>query len=1049
MKTFALASFLGIAYAFSKNIEFIHKRSASDPSQDPSQNPLDLPSDLSLDSLSEEKVLSLILGKNAEIQCEKKLKEYCSDLEGLALEPKNVHPTLEGFCKNVKQECKNLETQIDTLSSNAKDYLEDIITSSSGNMVLGKTRCNYAHIQCVIFREFFNFSSICDEIAEQCYRQINEDLAYEVLLRALPRDSKNQVTCEEKIKESCFKLNRESYHLLWFCFLLEKTCEILVNKIRDNCGAIEDLKNTLKKTNTLKNDCYPLLRKCYFHSSNCENEKVQSCVEFKKRCKEKNITYPPPLPPHTHSLSFNPLDFPPTLQEKIDLQQLHTEALTFGIFLGRSLSTKFSHFLLFSNYYTGDNASKLDNTQSCTKSLENCVSFKYLTEELANICSATNKNETCKELNNELKREYMSLKLLLYNKKLSSVSNTADSKSYSWSELPGEISKEDCISLNYKCYCIDPYSNNTLYNACRNLRLECFKSATYGLARDVLEEGLFGLFHNLDSDGIKKCALKLLERCKLVRNNNINLLSMCLRPKETCEVLAEDVERKSHRLRHILDKTRDYPREKDCLVLEKQCEDLTKDFEELNGPCATLKRNCAHLRNTKEVKDSLLSKNTDILANVDNCTTYLGMKCPRWFRKEINPFNLTCVALHKSCVIMIEEVQNHCLAFQQNMEDHKVIEKSKEDEERDNICFLWDGYCNMLTGNCPDKLKQGNNGEDGLCVSLKKNCKAFREKLPLLKALMYNLKGSLKEKDTCVKKLNDYCTKSAHSNKTLEDSCKKYGKDENIKSETCEKLVKWMEILCNTLPVKLDKAAKDLENRANEFKKTKQETEKVINDSGLFLAISQTADKKNHHLHSNNTAYVRLVRREDDLDIEPSVRQGLAFDLVSLLVELYLEAKGICDHFIQECVFEDDCPKFKDSCGKIRKSCEAFVLPDAKPRVTTSVSTTTLTESTTVTDTQSESTVATTMMEGKCVALHSKTTWVTSKSTSTKTTTTTSVTTLTQKCKPVPCTTEETQRKPETRSKTDHTVMPNEGIKISGLGVTSIVIWVIGVFIVI
>ncbi|KTW30573.1 uncharacterized protein T551_01856 [Pneumocystis jirovecii RU7] len=1050
MKAFVLANFLGIAYAFSKNIEFVYKRSMSDPSQDPS---LDLSLYLSLDSIGKENILALILGEKAiDNECKTELKKYCNSLRNSGLIPENTHPTLKELCENIEQECTNLNDKINTTSNDTWNSLYDIVTSiSDKNFHLEKIHCNYAHVQCMIFRKFSGFSSICNEITEQCYHQINEDLAYEALLRTLPRDLESQAICEKKIKESCSKLNRESYYLLWSCFLLKETCGILLNKTKDNCEDLKNLKNTLKNVNTLGNDCYPLLRKCYFHSSNCDEEDKQKCAKLKSLCKEKNIIY---SLPH-HDLPFNPLNFPLTLQEKIDFQQLHTEALTFGIFLGKPLSTKFSHFLLFSKHYAGENVDNLDNAKLCTKSLKNCASFEYITEELANICKKTDQNKVCEELNNELEEEYMSLKLVLYNKKLSNVSDATNSKSYSWSELPGTISKEDCTSLNYKCYCMDPYSNNTLYNACRNLRLECFKSAIYGQARDVLEEGLFGLLHNLDPKRTKECIAKLVERCQMVRNNNINLLSMCLRPKETCEALAKDVKLKSHHLRRILDKARDYPREKDCLVLEKQCEDLTKDFEELNGPCATLKRNCAHLRNTKEVKDSLLSKNTDILANVDNCTTYLNRKCPRWFRREINPFNLTCVAHHKSCVIMTEEVQNHCLAFQQNMEDHKVIEKSKEDEERDNICFLWDGYCDMLTGNCPDKLKQSYNGKNGLCVTLKENCKVFREKLPLLKALMYNIKGSLTEKNICINKLNDYCTKSAHSNKTLENSCKEYSENKETRAKTCDKLISWMKILCNTLPVKLGKAAKDLKNRANEFKKTKQETEKAINNSGLFLAIPQTADgKQNHHLsvrsniYSNNTAYVRLVRREDVLDIEPSVRQGLAFDLMSLLVELYLEAKGICNHFIQECIFEDDCPKFKDSCKKIHESCKEFVLPNAKPHVTTSISTTTLTESTTVADTQSESTVVTTMIEGKCVALHSKTTWVTSKSISTKITT--SVTTLTQKCKPVPCTTEETQtRKPETRTEADHTVMPNEGIKISGLGATSIVIWVIGIFVVI
>ncbi|KTW25553.1 uncharacterized protein T551_03686 [Pneumocystis jirovecii RU7] len=1048
MKVFALASFLGIAYAFSKNIEFIHKKSTSNLSQNPSQNLLDLSFDLSLDSLGEEKILTLILGKDAiSSQCKKKLEEYCNNLKNSNLVPKNLHPALKELCGNAEKKCNDLKTQINILMNNTNESLLDIaLNISTEGFHLEKKYCNYAHVQCIFFREFPNFSTVCDTMAEQCYHQINEDFAYEVLLRALPRNLENQAACEEKIKEPCFKLNRESYYLLWSCFQKKYTCENLLKK-KSNCKSLEkDIENTFQGAHKLENVCHSLLEKCYFHSRDCENGEMQNCMELKKRCEKENIKYPSP-----HNLPFNPLEFPPTLQEEIGFYRLYNEAASHGVLIVKSLSIGFSHFILLAYHITNPAQSR---TKRCIKYLENCT-FEYLTKELADLCNGTNRTEVCGKIDKEVQRECNSLQLAFQEKNLFKIKPEARSKLYTLNGLTKIIHEESYATLISKCTYIQSYCNDDLIDACIALKVAYYKAQFYKLAKEVLEDGLFGLFHNLNSDGTKKCIDKLVEKCKVVRNNSINLLSMCLKPKETCEALAEDVERKSHRLRHVLDKTRDYPREKDCLVLEKQCEDLTKDFEELNGPCATLKRNCAHLRNTKEVKDSLLSKNTDILANVDNCTTYLNRKCPRWFRREINPFNLTCVVHHKSCVIMTEEVQNHCLAFQQNMEDHKVIEKSKEDEERDNICFLWDGYCDMLTGNCPDKLKQSYNGKNGLCVTLKENCKVFREKLPLLKALMYNIKGSLTEKNICINKLNDYCTKSAHSNKTLENSCKEYSENKETRAKTCDKLISWMKILCNTLPVKLGKAAKDLKNRANEFKKTKQETEKAINNSGLFLAIPQTADgKQNHHLsvrsniYSNNTAYVRLVRREDVLDIEPSVRQGLAFDLMSLLVELYLEAKGICNHFIQECIFEDDCPKFKDSCKKIHESCKEFVLPNAKPHVTTSISTTTLTESTTVADTQSESTVVTTMIEGKCVALHSKTTWVTSKSISTKITT--SVTTLTQKCKPVPCTTEETQtRKPETRTEADHTVMPNEGIKISGLGATSIVIWVIGIFVVI
>ncbi|KTW27981.1 uncharacterized protein T551_02948, partial [Pneumocystis jirovecii RU7] len=640
MKAFILASFLGIAYAFSKNIEFIHKRSASDPSQDPS---LDLSLDLSLDSIGEEKIMSLILGKKAiDNKCKTELEKYCGSLENSGLVPENVHPALKEFCGNVEQKCIDLKDKINTTSNNIWDSLYNIVTSiSNKNFHLEKAHCNYAHVQCMFFQEFSSFSSICDQIAEQCHHQINEDLAYEALLRTLPKNVESQVACEEKIKESCFKLNKESYYLLWSCFQKEYTCENLLIK-KNNCKSLKkDIENTFQ-------------------------------------------------------------EFPPTLQEEIGFYRLHDEAAAHGVLIIKPISTGFNRFILLA-YHIKNTAR--NRTKRCIKYLENCA-FGYLTEELENLCNTTNHDEVCEKIDREVQEECDSFKLALQKKGL--MGKNVKSQFYTLNKLSKIIYEESYTTLISKCAYIQSHCGVDFTDACGILRIAYYRAQFYKLAKEVLEGGLFGLFHNLDSDGTKKCIDKLVEKCKVVRNNSINLLSMCLKPKETCEALAEDVERKSYRLRHALDKTRDYPREKDCLVLEKQCEDLTKDFEELNGPCATLKRNCAHLRNTKEVKDSLLSKNTDILANIDNCTTYLNVKCPRWFRREINPFNLTCVAHHKSCVIMIEEVQNHCLAFKENMESHDVIKKS-EDNEKDNICFLWGGYCDMLVENCPDKLKQGNN----------------------------------------------------------------------------------------------------------------------------------------------------------------------------------------------------------------------------------------------------------------------------------------------------------------------------------------------------
>ncbi|KAG5514037.1 hypothetical protein PMAC_000659 [Pneumocystis sp. 'macacae'] len=738
-----------------------------------------------------------------------------------------------------------------------------------------------------------------------------------------------------------------------------------------------------------------------------------------------------PPPPHTHL--FDPLKFPPTLQEKIGLDRLFTEAEAVGLLNIKLSFPEIRHFLLLAYHNTNPSNDKIAR---CTYYLGNCT-FRHL-KELGGLCNKTNHTEVCEQINNTVKGECDSFRLTLQQKGLFKLKNGAKNMFYTSDRLSEMIHEKVYADLISKCYYLQSHCGADFLDACGTLKAAYSRAQLFNLAKEVLLEELFGFLHDWTSDGVKKCAVKLVERCQKVRNDSIDLLSMCLKPGETCEELMWDLGRRSSQLYSILGKKRDYPEEKDCVILEKECENLSKDFEEFNAPCSTLRRNCAHLRNAQKLKDALLSKNSDVLVTVDNCAKYLETKCPRWFMREMSPFSLICIAHYKTCLRIRGDVQNHCSALEQNMKIENVVKQSEDDKERDNICFLWEEYCDMLMGNCPDKLKQDNNG-DGLCVKLKGNCKTFRDKFPLLKALMYNIKGSLTDKDVCTTRLKDYCASSIESNKTLEDSCKEYNEDDT-RDKICVKFVKWMEILCNNLPTKLNKVAKDLEDRVAEFEETKEQAEKATSDSGLFLVASQAADEKQNHrlaARGNVTAYIRLVRR-DDLDIESSVRHGLAFDLMSLVLELYLEAKDICDHFIEECAFEDDCLNFKNPCQEIREHCKAFVLPKAVSPTETSVLTVTVTDSTTMTDDKPKPTV--TMKDGICVVIDSKTTWVTSKSVSRKTKTHTSVTTSTQKCKPVPCTTEDARTKePETGGA--DTEVPSGATKISGLTVMNIVIW--------
>ncbi|KAG5520152.1 hypothetical protein PMAC_001228 [Pneumocystis sp. 'macacae'] len=1018
MKVFVLAEFLGIAHAFSENIGIISG------SLDPSDVPLNL--------IGKERILALILGENAiNDECGQKLEEYCKDLKNIGLKPKDLHPELEGLCQKMKQKCTDLKNEITTNSNKVKVFLQDLSNAfTNSKIILSKAQCNYIHVQCIIFHDFSDFLSLCDTLDEQCHGSILQTLAYEALSRALGRDLKTQANCEAKISNFCSKLIKENYYLLWSCFHQKHTCETLLAEKKDNCELLEkDIETLFKNTHKLEEDCYFLLEKCYFHSPVCEETIIQDCESLKNRCKEKNILYFP------HGYHFNPLEFPFTLEEKIGLNQLFTEVEASGILNIKPLFLRIHRFLLLAYHLRN---SDQNMTTRCINYLEDCT-FSYLTKTLRNLCNETDHVQVCEEINNTLQGECNFFKLALEEKGLFNITTGIKNKLYTLDKLFKIIHEKAYTDLISKCYYLQSLCGVNFVNACRILKVVHYRAQLSNLAKEVLEGELFGFLHDLGSGGIKGCVLKLVEKCKKVRNDSIDLFLMCLKPKETCEALMEDVGRKALQLQSILNEKRDYPEEKDCIVLEKKCENLSKDFEELNAPCSTLRRNCAHLRNAQKLKDALLNKNNDILATVDNCTKYLEMKCPRWFMREMNPFSLICVAHYKTCTRIREDVQNHCSAFEQNMKIENVVKQSEESEKKDNICFFWEKYCDMLMENCPDKLKK-DNGEGELCVKLKRNCKTFRDKFPLLKALMYNIKGSLTGEDVCTTRLKGYCTSSAKLNKTLEESCNEYNKDDNVRGEICNKFIKWTEILCNNLPAKLVKVAKDLKDRAAEFKETKEQAEKAARESGLFLVASQAAgEKQNHRLaaRGNVTAYIRLVRR-DDLDIESSVRHGLAFDLMSLVLELYLEAKDICGHFIEECAFEDDCPKFGDPCEEIRKYCKVFVLPKAMSSTETSVST--------ATDGKPKSTVTT--KDGKCVAIDSKTTWVTSKSVSTKTKTRTSVTTSKQKCKPVPCTTEEARTKGRETGGAG-TKIPSRGTKIFGLTVMNIVIWVIGIFIVI
>ncbi|KAG5513123.1 hypothetical protein PMAC_003419 [Pneumocystis sp. 'macacae'] len=469
-----------------KNIEFVHKRSGSlDP---PYTSP---------GLIGEEGILALILGKDVtNNQCEQKLGEYCKDLGNAGLKPESLHPELKGLCQEAKKKCTDLKTKITTNSDKAKNFLQSFLNvRNNSEIVLSNSQCNYIHVQCIVFHDFSDFLSLCDALYEQCHKDILQTLAYETLSRALSQNLRTQAACEAKIPDFCSKLIRENYYLLWSCFHQKHTCETLVAKKKDNCEFFKkDIGILFKNTHKLEKDCYLCLK--------------NDCKDLKNRCKEKNVLY------LSRSHFFNPLEFSPTLQERISLDQLFAEVEALA-------------------YHVKKLKSKYDNKMT-----------------LRNLCNKINYVEACEQINNDLQ---------------------AKNKLYTLSGLSELVYDNTYAYLISKCYYLQSHCGNDFVDACRVLKAAYYRAQLYNLAEEVLEEELFGLLHNLnDLNGNKKCAEKLIKDVE--------------KPKETCEALMEDVERRSLQLRSILDKKRDYPEEKDCIVLEKSARIYQKDFEDQNAP---------------------------------------------------------------------------------------------------------------------------------------------------------------------------------------------------------------------------------------------------------------------------------------------------------------------------------------------------------------------------------------------------------------------------------------------------------------------------------
>ncbi|KTW30107.1 uncharacterized protein T551_02051 [Pneumocystis jirovecii RU7] len=310
-----------------------------------------------------------------------------------------------------------------------------------------------------------------------------------------------------------------------------------------------------------------------------------------------------------------------------------------------------------------------------------------------------------------------------------------------------------------------------------------------------------GMLHNLiqnNGNNLKKCQKVLLQTCKKYKNKNEGLFILYMNPKETCLMLKNDIKVKGY---------------------------TENDSNSIHKPCSTLEERCTFLENVEQLKHYFLEKRKRFFLKQGTI-------------KEKNPFNYSCVFLEKSCDILVSNMIDHYTSLKENMETWNVIDKVNNDTKKENICLLWMPYCDKLTPNCQNLIKNNNN-KNGVCLQLKDKCKLFFEKRRMEEAITYQLRGSLSTRDECKKALDEYCQRSKNTNNaTTAGLCKNITTNANshqIKEDFCARIIARVLEQCSELLKEITKAD-NLEKKREKFEKIKKDAEKATKNAKVILS---------------------------------------------------------------------------------------------------------------------------------------------------------------------------------------------------------------------
>ncbi|KAG5437909.1 hypothetical protein PCANB_000255, partial [Pneumocystis canis] len=897
-------------------------------------------------------------------QCENELKEYCQKFQSLNLKLSNIDPTLEKLCENAGKKCEELKDKV----SEQCTYFKEVLSKKIKKDSIGEDDCAYYEKICVFLEMacLNNLGELCNKFANLCYQEKREKLITEILIRTLSPNLKTKDACELKLRVHCSLLSKKNDELMLKCFNLQETCAFLVNIIKEKCAILgETLTNTIKYGKNLGGECHPHLEHCYFYGSNCEEITVrQNCKKLRKNCEEMNIKYINP----THY--FNPMEQIITVAEEINLEQLHTEAVHDGIVISTYEKDIYTMLGLLTH---GQRAADI-----CKQKLEEICTYFKDQEMLKDLCE-NNKishegEEKCKKLNNELSEQCEYLKKEIYDSLLSTEFGKSPSKLLGWSEMKIIIREQKCLKLEMKCAYLNQSCPDNLSTACMNLRAACYKRGRVMAAYEQLMIKLKGYLHDLNAKRLEECQKILIKECQTLKNRNEELFVLCMYPKETCLKVSREATNKAHRFIYLLRERNCLPKNKDCVELRKICHNLKSDINFLFLPCHVLEVNCAHKKNIEELKYLLLNENKDILKNQDQCIKNLGVKCVKLLKKCDNRFTFLCSMQRDSCEMMMIDMQTHCDIFKANMKKHNVTSNVNSVLNKEDICTYWEPYCNALSPNCEGLVKK-TNGQEGLCIELKKSCESFRNYKALENMFIYILQGSLSDKIQCKLALDNYCTqKTKLKNNNLENFCKNITNNENemiSRENLCDILISNMKKYCIILLAKLEDGVKDLETKLKEFETLKKEAYESIKNINTNLHIPEVTDRKNHTINESNTTipengvvYITSIYQEN-IKIQPAKNEIMIFDAVTRSLEQYVDLKENCKVLWSECNFSRDCSMLKTVCENIHIICKKIKQPEFSSCTATTTKTIVLSKTTSTTSQTSTSTQSCTSSQCK------------------------------------------------------------------------------------